>query len=136
MKKTLLALALTVGAWAHPITHPLDPLTDGELTEMVSILKTDGKLNDRSRFPMVTLLEPSKETVRSFKPGDPIRRQAFAVVLDRGENKMYEAVVDLTNHKLASWTPKPGMVPGVLIEEFEDPPKYVRSDPAWQAAIG
>ncbi len=129
------ALALTLGAGAQPITHPLDPLTETELTEMVSILKAEGKLNDRSRFPMVTLMEPAKAVVRSFKTGDPIARQAFAVVLDRGENKMYEAVVDLSNHKLARWTPRPDQFPGVLIEEFEDPPKYVRSDPAWQAAV-
>ena len=135
MKKYFLALALSLAAYAQPPTHPLDPLSQSELNEMVAILKQEGKLNERSRFPMVTLQEPAKELVRAFKSGDPIQRSAFAVVLDRGENKMYEAVVDLSGHKLSRWTPKPGEYPGVLIEEFEDPPSYVRSDPAWQAAI-
>jgi len=130
-----LALALSLAAYAQPPRHPLDPLSQSEFNEMVAILRQEGKLNDRSRFPIVTLQEPAKEVVRSFKVGDPIQRNAFAVVLDRGENKMYEAVIDLTSHKLDRWTPKPGEYPGVLIEEFEDPPSYVRADPAWQAAI-
>jgi primary-amine oxidase len=130
----MVALGLTSVVAAQP-QHPLDPLSQSELGDMVRILREAGKLNESSRFPIVTLQEPSKSVVRNFKSGDPIERRTFAVILDRGQNKTYEAVVDLKAQKIARWTPLPGKQPGVLIEEFEEPPQFIRQDPAFQAAI-
>ncbi|MBT9587130.1 primary-amine oxidase [bacterium] len=134
MKRWLVLLGLTATALAQP-QHPLDPLSQSEMEAMVGILRVSGKLTESSRFPIITLHEPSKAVVRGFKAGDPIERRAFAVILDRAQNKTYEAVIDLNNRKLSRWTPLPGKQAGVLIEEFEEPPKYIRKDAAFQAAI-
>ncbi len=117
MKRWLVLLGLTATALAQP-QHPLDPLSQSEMEAMVGILRDSGKLTESSRFPIITLHEPSKAVVRAFKAGDPIERRAFAVILDRAQNKTYEAVIDLNNRKLSRWTPLPGKQAGVLIEEF------------------
>ena len=55
----------------------------------------------RRRFPAeglfstIVLNEPPKSEVLAFKPGAPMTRQAFSIVLDRRGNKTFEAVVDL-----------------------------------------
>lgn len=133
MKKWWLWLGLAAAVAAQP--HPLDPLNEQECGELVAVLREAGKLNERCRFPQVTLQEPSKAVVRAFKPGDPITRRAFAIVLDRSSNKVYESVVDLTARRIERWTELKGVQPPILIEEFEDPPRYVRSDPRFIAAL-
>lgn len=135
MKKTLtLALLLSGMALAQP-SHPLDPLTGPEIEETVKVLRDAGKLNESSRFPILNLCEPPKSVGWNWQEGQPLPRKAFAVVLDRKNDKVFEAIVDLNSHQVASWKEKPGVHPGVLIEEFEQPTEFVRKDPRWQEAM-
>ena len=61
-------------------THPLEPLTKDEIAMTVSVLKSSGKVTEASRFPVIVLNEPPKREVLAYKPGTPIRREAFVVV--------------------------------------------------------
>ncbi|MBI3926193.1 MAG: primary-amine oxidase [Armatimonadetes bacterium] len=131
----LCLLWLLFPAAASARQHPLDPLTREELETMVRVLKEAGKTREGSLFPIAVLHEPAKELVRAWKPGDPVVRQAFAVVLDREANRTFEAVVDVGAGRLVSWTEMPGAQPAVLIEEFESPTDFVRADPRFQAAM-
>jgi primary-amine oxidase len=115
--------------------HPLDPLTAGELSAAVEVLKSEGKLVEGMLFPILVLHEPPKEEVLSYEAGKPFSRHAFAVVLDRKSNRTFEAVVDVTGRKTVSFREVPGVQPGVLIEEFDSPKELVRQDPRWRAAI-
>lgn len=137
MKKSLgfLLGALLLGAPAMAQDHPLDPLSKAELDTMVSVLKADKRLPAGSLYPTVVLKEPAKNVVKAWKKGDPVRREAFVVVLDRKANKTYEAVVDVKGKKVVSWTHIPGVQPGVLVEEFETPREIVRKDPKVIAAF-
>lgn len=139
MKKLALQFALlsslATQALAQPASHPLDPLSQSEMDVMVKILTDAGKLNSSSRFPIVTLQEPGKEEVRGFQAQAPFKRQAFAVILDHSQGRVFETVVDLTAGKVASWKDLPGKHPGVLVEEFEYPAKIVRQHPGWQEAM-
>ena len=83
--------------------HPLEPLTADEVAQAVRILRSECQLGDAMRFVVVTLHEPAKETVFSFRPGDPVEREAFAVLLDKNTNKTYEALVSLTSRRVTSW---------------------------------
>ena len=56
------------------ICHPLEPLTAEELAAAVALVRKERQLNERVRFVLVTLHEPSKEVVLNFKEGDPIKR--------------------------------------------------------------
>lgn len=116
-------------------THPLDPLTLAELESAVSVLRAEKKIEDDSRLPLLVLREPPKEEVLAWKPGAPLRREAFAVVLDRAKNRTSEAVIDLARRRVASWKEVPGVQPSVLNEELEKVPDLVRADPRWQAAM-
>lgn len=132
-----LAACLASGrpALAQEVRHPLDPLTQAETQATVDALRASGKVGKDMLFPMLTLAEPAKEWVRAWKPGQPFARQAFVVVLDRGANKTYEAVVDLGTKKVTRFEHLPGVQPGVLVEEFKMPAAIVRADPRWQAAM-
>jgi primary-amine oxidase len=115
--------------------HPLDPLSREELAEAVAVLRASNRLPEGSLFPILTLQEPSKDEVRAWRPGAPLRRQAFVVVLDRRHSATYEAVVDLTARRLRSWRRMEGVHPAVLVDEFSSPAELVRADPRWQAAM-
>lgn len=131
----LLGVALFLGSPAQAQQHPLDPLTQSELTSMVKVLKADARMPEGTLFPIAVLHEPPKAKVLAWKPGQPLSRQAFVVALDRKANKTYEAVVDLTGNRVQSWKEIPGVQPGVLIEEFSSPREIVRKDPRFLAAL-
>ena len=51
------------------VQHPLDPLTAAEIEAASSILKRDRGLAGTARFVYVTLKEPSKDAVLSYRSG-------------------------------------------------------------------
>lgn len=117
------------------VSHPLDPLTSGEISKATSILKKERDLATRTRFETVVLREPEKEVVRGFRTGDPVPREAFLVVLDNDAAATYEAVVSLDDERLVSWEHIPGVQPRVMFDEFMECETAVQADPRFQAAI-
>ncbi|MDZ4871119.1 MAG: Copper methylamine oxidase [Chroococcidiopsis cubana SAG 39.79] len=121
-------------------THPLDSLTAQEITAAVALIKQ--KMPQQEiHFPIVALNEPDKTEVLNFKPGQPFKREVFAVVYDRSQNKTYEAVVTLkpkTKAKaavLSSWQEIPGVQPAIMEPEYEIAAAVTKADPRWQAAM-
>ena len=69
----------TTGAGAASgVTHPLDPLTAEEIRAAVEIVRAQGRLTDRARFPTVALREPPKSDVLAFEDNGALDRQALA----------------------------------------------------------
>ena len=102
---------------------------------MVGLVKTrHGKPNDLL-FPMVSLQEPSKDEMAQYKSGKAIPRRGFALVYDRKEGLLIEAVVDLKANKVLTWTKKPGKRGLVTEDEEEEAKKIVRADKRWQEAL-
>ena len=140
-----MAISTTVIAQATArasATHPLDPLTADEIAQASAILKSQRQLGQRVRFETVVLREPDKDLVLMFQPGDPIRREAFLVVLDNDAAATYEAVVSLDDRRVVSWEHIPGVQPRVMFDEFVEceadhwrAPRCVRADAGFQAAI-
>src|SRR2546429_4813826 len=83
--------------------HPLDPLTPAEIEAASSTLKRARGLADSARFVYVTLREPPKEVVLSFRDGDPIDREAFVLLRERSDRKTYEAVVSISAGGEGGW---------------------------------
>ncbi len=134
------AVCFCFAGWAVTVedpnpVHPLDALTKDEVATTVEILKTTGKVSERSRFPIIVLNEPPKEEALSFEPGRPVKREAFAVVYERPSNQTFEAIVDVKNKYLLSWKEIPGVQPSFLKEDDKLTEKIVRADPQWQAAM-
>jgi primary-amine oxidase len=115
--------------------HPLDPLTASEIAAAVRLLRASADVPAQAFFPTIALHEPAKAAVRAFTPGTPIRRQVFVVVFDRPSNRTFEAIVDLRDRRVVSFTPVPGVQPGILIDEFDRVPPLVRADPAFRDAM-
>src|SRR5262249_53530830 len=111
------------------ILYPLDPLNAQEITAAVAILRTSGKLGSNIRFATVVLQEPAREVVLNFKEGDPIEREAFAIILDNDDGATYEALVSLTRSMVKSWKPIPGVQPCVMLDEFFECENTVKADP-------
>ena len=117
------------------VSHPLDPLTAGEIVEASRILKTQRQLGPKVRFETVVLKEPAKEKVHNFQPGDPIRRDAFLVVLDNADGATYEAVVSLDEGRVTGWKRVPGVQPRIMFDEFFECEAAVRANPEFRAAL-
>ena len=113
--------------------HPLDPLSWEEHWIILETLKAADHLNDSTRLALVRLQEPSKSLVWSWQPGQSIPRAALAVV--KQQAKTFEAVVDVANSKLVSWTEVKGVQPNFLAEEFDAVTSAVKKNPEFIAAM-
>lgn len=120
---------------AREAVHPLDPLTAEELRASIEILRTARGLGESCGFVIVRLSEPSKESVRRFRPGDPLDREAFAVVFDPESGETHEALVSLGRREVVSWTRVEGVQPQVMLDEFGAAIDVVRASPEFQAAL-
>src|SRR5438477_10184860 len=103
-------------AATSPASHPLDPLTPAEMTQAVSLLRAAGRLGPRTRLIDLVLHEPPKATVLNYRAGAPITREAFAILLDSAASATYEAIISLTDSRIASYTHIPGVQPPITIE--------------------
>jgi primary-amine oxidase len=125
----------TVAPSTTTARHPLDPLSAEEIEAASRIVRSQKGLADTARFVYIALHEPDKATVLGFEPGDPIHRQAFALIRERAERKTYEAEVSLTNGEVRSWEERTGIQPPIMFEEFLTSEKVVRNDPRWREAM-
>ncbi len=118
------------------VGHPLDPLSASELEETARILVAEKHLGDGVRIVSINLQEPEKSVVAQFQPGAPFTRRALAVLLDRKQQAGFEAVVDLTNKSVRSFTRLPaGVQPSIMLDEFSECEQAVRRSPEFQAAL-
>src|SRR5215472_10026464 len=113
--------------------HPLDALTVPEYWAVYETMKASGKIDAESRFAGINLREPPKGDVLRWKPGEPFRREALAVV--KQGRQTFEAVVDVAGRRLISWTEIKGVEPILIPDETEGIEERVKADPRWQAAM-
>ena len=117
MTATRLATALTAFALAATpaLAHPLDGLTAAEMLRVTEILRAAGEADERTRYPLIELIEPPKADVLAWSEGDPAPRRALVHLL--GETGFRTAVVDVTGGAVVAAGPAAGQ-PMVLFEEF------------------
>ena len=84
------------GEGAH---HPLDELTEEEISQAVKLAKdVVSKFEVEVRFNYVTLLEPKKIELRAFsKGGNPLARKAEVVLSMPSEGRNFKISIDLTS---------------------------------------
>lgn len=112
------------------VAHPLDPLTAEEIRAAVALVRGEGRLSDRARFPTVALREPSKQELTGFADGEPIDRRVELTVLDKEQRTTFEIVVSVTHGAIVSWDQAPhGAQPAVLWEEWDEAEAAVKADP-------
>src|SRR5580704_13511271 len=118
---------------AAEFLHPLDALSADEYTVVLDAMKASGHLDSASRFAGVNLHEPPKQEVLRWKQGDPFRREALAII--KQGRKTFEALVDVANRKLISWTEIPGVEPMLITDESDGIDRQVKANPEVQAAL-
>ena len=82
--------------------HPLDPLGADELKAAVAILRENADLTNDVRLMSLELREPPKDFVLGWVEGDPIPREAAAVLHHRRRGSASEAVVSLSEGTVTS----------------------------------
>ena len=113
--------------------HPLDALSSREYWAVFEIMKASGKLDAASRYAGVNLHEPPKAEVLRWKPGEPFRREALAIIKEG--RRTFEAVVDVRGRKLISWKEVQGVEPVLISDETEGVDARVKEDPQVRAAL-
>src|SRR6266516_309080 len=118
------------------LAHPLDPLRPEELAAAVDAIRTEHDPQGRMRFVTVTLAEPAKHDLLSWREGDSVRRLAEVVALDPSTEGAYESVVDCGSGKIVGWERLPdGVQPAIAVEEYELCERLVRVHPDFRAAL-
>ncbi len=116
--------------------HPLDPLSAEEVRAAARIIRREHATTEAWRFASLDLAEPPKADLLAWSPdGDPLPRQAFAVLWDRTTNEAFEAVADLTADQVESWSPVPGATPNVTVDEYHDLDTALHEHPDVLAAL-
>ena len=129
----VLVLAVLVSNDAFAASHPLDPLSAGEIRAAVDALWKAGRVDKTSRFAIVKLAEPDKQTVLAWTPGDPLPRRAFAAV--RHERKLFETVIDIDRKSIDSWQQIADAQPAQIADEWMLSQQIVRKDEGFRAAV-
>jgi primary-amine oxidase len=118
------------------LRHPLDPLTPAELRETVRILQDARDLSDGVRVASINVIEPAKQAINSFEPGDSFERRALAVLLDRNRRTAFEVIVDLNSQSVTSRSELPsGIQPSIMLDEFAECELAVRRSPLFHEAL-
>ena len=117
--------------------HPLDPLSEAEITAACDLLKKQKKLSEATRFAFVQLEEPAKADVLAWTPGKNLARRAAATVFDTRTGATHIGIVDLDARKVTSWIEHPTKQhpygqPPVIIEEFFKVGDIVKTDAGWR----
>lgn len=120
--------------------HPLDPLSEAELSAACDILKSEKGLGPDTRVGFVQLEEPAKAEVLSWRPGKPPTRRAAATLFDCKTGTTHLAVVDLGTKTVLIWREHstrtyPYGQPPVIIEEFFKVGDIVKADAGWRRAM-
>lgn len=117
------------------MVHPLDPLGAAEMEQAVSIVKASDKFGPKMRFASVGLKEPAKAAVLNFKPGHPLEREAFIILLDNKNGGVYEVVVSLNKKEVTEFKQIPGVQPSIIGDEFFECEDTVKNHPEVWAAL-
>lgn len=136
---TSLDAAKSVGTQSGTV-HPLDPLSEAEITRACTLFKSLKELSASTRFASLQLAEPDKAEVLAWRPGKPITRRATAIVFDTKTGATHIGVVDLGTSKMVSWVEHPSKQypygqPAVIIEEFFKVGEIVKKDAGWRNAV-
>jgi len=120
--------------------HPLDPLTEAEVTLASEILRSEKELGVNIRFTHVQLEEPAKADVLAWRPGTHLPRRAAATVFDCKTGVTHVATVNLDARTVLAWQEHKTKVhpygqPPVTIEEVFKVGEIVKRNQGWRHAM-
>ncbi len=111
-------------------SHPLDPLTAGEIAQAAATLRRDRELPASWRFASIELAEPAKSDLPHLEAGPAGARAAIVVGWDRTDGQAYRATVSLTGDAVTSWEHLPGQHPNMTSDEWHECDVMLLSHPS------
>ena len=99
---------LAAGAPLVAQTHPLDPVSQTELTRGLAILQAEGALAEGTVVATLGLKEPTKAAVLA---GQPIPRQLAAVTYLASANRTTQITIDLATDRIVGSRVMTGVAP-------------------------
>ncbi|MEM8645860.1 MAG: primary-amine oxidase [Pseudomonadota bacterium] len=111
--------------------HPLDPLTQEEITVAVLAIKSHGGLDESAWFETISLEEPSK---KELADGTAVRR-AYVCCYEPSSNRTFNGTVRLRDSALEDWGHVPGVQARIVPDEFTAVDELVRADPQFLTAL-
>ncbi len=121
---------------ATTVRHPLDPLTEGEIAAVQSLVTGHESFQPSMRFTLLELVEPAKAAVLAFAPGQGMTRAARVVLLDTASGGIFEVLVGLTGGVVEAFRRvETAGQPPIILDEFMKLDRIVKSDPRWVAAV-
>ncbi|NAZ77045.1 primary-amine oxidase [Kineococcus sp. T13] len=118
--------------------HPLDRLSAEEIETNREVLTAAGLVHAGTRFPLVTLAEPAKADVLSWKPGDPLERRVRTILLDRADGTVTEVLTSLSAREVVSTRAvdvRTEGQPPIMLEEFDIVEQTLWAHEGWNAAM-
>ena len=80
--------------------HPLSILSFDEINKAVEIFRSHSKSDDNCLFTNITLVEPSKETIKGYKEGEEFDRLVRIVGVDSNPDGGFVSSIDLKKEKV------------------------------------
>src|SRR6185437_14010657 len=115
--------------------HPLDPLTEEEITQTTHLLQASGRITPGMRLMAYRLEEPAKDLVLAFQPGQRLPREVFVVMRDHERRLTIEALVSLTEQAIRSWQERDDVQPALTYPEVFAAQEAILADATFQAAM-
>jgi primary-amine oxidase len=113
--------------------HPLEALKSQEYWTVYDVLHASAHLDADTSITSVLLHEPPKAEVLAWKPGDPVSRQAEAILLRKGLT--IEVRVDIGSHQLLYWKERPDVQAPESEAEFRRVGEVIKRDPQFVQAL-
>ena len=82
--------------------HPLEQISAEEINNSVKLCRSFDGFDENALFVNISLVEPEKEFVRNYKPGDDCPRNLKIRGIDSNEDGGFVAIVDLQANQVKS----------------------------------
>jgi primary-amine oxidase len=118
--------------------HPLQRLSADEIRAARVLLDQHGLIHPTTRFALLGLEEPDKQTVLNYAPGDAVDRRVRAVLLNIDSGRAQLVVASITRSAIDSTVeidPAVDGQPAVLLEELATVDEIVKADDGWCKAM-
>jgi primary-amine oxidase len=99
------------------------------------VLRRDRAVGDRWRFAGIELAEPHKTALASWRPGEPLPREACVTCWNRDDGQAYTATVSLTRDEVTAFDHRPGVQPNATVTEWHEADVMLREHPEIVAAL-
>lgn len=115
--------------------HPLESLSGSELERTAAVLTAEHDIDGGWRYASIILAEPPKRDVLAWSEGQSLPRRSLAVLWEKASNRTFEAVVDLDEDRVVSFTHVPDVCPNFTVDEYHDVDAMLKEHEATAEAL-